>query len=81
MTAWSLRDPVDAFAGDKFRDAIATASAATDSFELQLEELGPFEGGSSFKDNLQSNTFALRGKDNELQRNYIENLEDFYLGN
>lgn len=53
VTAYNLREPVDALAGDKFSDAIATGSTVTDSFELQLEELGGGEGGSSFNDNLK----------------------------
>lgn len=52
VTACKRSDPLEAFAGDKLSDAIAAASATTDSFELQLDELGAEEGGSNFKDNL-----------------------------
>lgn len=55
LAAWSLSEPVEAFAGDKFKDAMAVISGPTDSFELQLEELGAADGGSNFKDNLQQN--------------------------
>lgn len=51
VTEWSRREPAEDFAGDKLSDAMATASAATDSFEL--DELGAAEGGSNFKDNLK----------------------------
>lgn len=53
VTACSLNDPLDAFAGDKFNEANTAASTETDSFELQLEELGADDGGSNFNDNLQ----------------------------
>lgn len=52
VTVLKRNDPLDAFAGDKFNDAIATGSATTDSLELQLDELGTDEGGSNFNDNL-----------------------------
>lgn len=57
MTACSLKDPVDALAGDKFSDAMAAASAETDSFELQLDELGAADGGSNFTESLQNSIF------------------------
>lgn len=53
VAAWSLSEPAEAFAGDRFSEAIAAASAATDSLELQLEELGAADVGSSFNDNLK----------------------------
>lgn len=53
VTAWRRRDPLEAFAGDRFSDAIAAASAITDSFELQLEELGAGDGGSNFRESLK----------------------------
>lgn len=52
VTAWSLREPLEALAGDKLSEAMAPASMITDSFELQLDELGTGDGGSSFNDNL-----------------------------
>lgn len=52
VTACSLKEPVDDFAGDRFSEATVVTSAATDSLELQLEELGAADGGSNFKDNL-----------------------------
>lgn len=55
VTAWSRSEPVEALAGERFSDAIAAISAATDSLELQLDELGAADVGSSFKDNLEIN--------------------------
>lgn len=48
-------DPLDDLAGERFNEARVFGSNIlldTDSFELQLEELGAGEGGSSFRDNL-----------------------------
>lgn len=36
----SLKEPLEILMGDKFNEATAAASIATDSLELQLEELG-----------------------------------------
>ena len=52
VAAESLSDPLETFAGDKFSDAMAVPSAITDSFELQLDELGIGDGGSNRSDNL-----------------------------
>lgn len=57
VTACSLSEPVDALAGERFNDAIPAISAATDSLELQLEELGAVDNGSNFKDNLKNNNW------------------------
>lgn len=57
VTACSLKEPLEAFAGDRFKDAIAAASIVsplTDSFELQVEELGAGEGGSNLSESLQN---------------------------
>lgn len=53
VTACNRNEPLDAFAGDKFREAIALLSI-TDSLELQLDELGGGDGGSKRNDNLES---------------------------
>lgn len=52
VTACNLKEPLDALAGDKFNEARTAASTETDSFELQLDELGADVGGSNFNDNL-----------------------------
>lgn len=50
---------MDVLAGERFNDAIAAISAATDSLELQLEELGAADAGSNFKDNLHIKKYQL----------------------
>lgn len=53
VTACSLNEPLEALAGDRLSEAMAAASTMTDSFELQLLELGTGDGGSNFNDNLK----------------------------
>lgn len=51
--------------------AATSAAAATDSFELQLEELWAADVGSNFKDNL---------KDNSMVENFLrESFSGIYL--
>lgn len=52
VTACRRKEPLEALAGDRFREAMAATSAMTDSLELQLDVLGAGEGGSSFKESL-----------------------------
>lgn len=55
VTACNLKDPLEAFAGERFKDAIAAASIVpplTDSLELHVEQLGAGDGGSSFNESL-----------------------------
>ena len=53
VAACNRKEPPEALAGERFNDAMAAASTTTDSLELQLEEVGGGDGGSSFKDNLK----------------------------
>lgn len=59
VTACNLKEPDEALAGDRLSEAIAVASVMIDSLELQLEELGGGETGSSLRDNLENITRIL----------------------